>query len=463
MSLSAKLEKLTNDLTNIIKELDESSNTIDEKRIDTATPDENKSDKNKSDKSTSDKSTFDKKTFDILSEHAKYVIPLSAKLNSMLRKSTNRPHIDEYEKYSKKTNNTKRIGCYSCKVGLWRDDMRHKVYTNMCWLCGNINFSKRDFKKDLSGKVAIVTGGRVKIGYETAIRLLKNNCKVIVTSRFVDDCLERYEKHSDFDKFKNNLYIYQLNMLDGGNIEKFIQYVFDNFSQIDYLINNAAQTIKRPKEFFVHLIEKSEKSDSKENSKMIVHRDNNELKLLDSNNTLLLNYKSDEISNLFPINEFDQFGQQIDLRTENSWMLEAEHVDISELAEVYIINSIGPYILSTRLKPLMTKKNGFSWIINVTSMEGVFNWDRKPSRHPHTNMAKAALNMFTRTSGQHYINSKIIMVCVDTGWNNPQQPNSYDVETPVDCADGASRILDPIYRELKTHSVMYKNYEVHPW
>lgn len=432
MNLSDKLDRLASDLTDVIKVL-----SIDELNL----LNEKESDKTR-----------------IVSEQAKYILPLSAKLNSLIRQMTSNVHIPEHTKT--KGLKQKYIGCYSCKVGLWRDDMRHKVYTNMCWLCGNINFQKKDFKKDLTGKIAIVTGGRVKIGFETAIRLLRNNCTVIVTSRFVDDCLERYEEDKEFDKFKSNLYIYQLNMLDGGNIKKFISYIFEKFEKIDYLINNAAQTIKRPIKFFAHLLEKTNTKDSK----MIVHRDNNELKLLDSCDKLLIGYKDDEIATLFPIGEFDKFGQQIDLRTENSWMLEAEHVDLSELAEVYIINTIGPYILSTQLKPLMVRSGrDYSWIVNVTSMEGVFNWDKKPSRHPHTNMAKAALNMFTRTSGQHYMASNIVMVCVDTGWNNPQQPNSYDFETPVDCADGAARILDPIYRELKKHSVLYKNYDVNPW
>jgi NAD(P)-dependent dehydrogenase (short-subunit alcohol dehydrogenase family) len=447
MDLSAKLSRLTDDLTYLLKELDRDDISVIE--------------------SLDQMNTSEKKKADELSEHAKYIIPLTAKLNSVLRQKTNGVCNQEYKKTEinkpGQTKKSKYIGCYSCKVGLWRDDMRHKVYTNMCWLCGNINFSKRDFKKDLTGKIAIVTGGRVKIGYETAIRLLRNNCVVIVTSRFVDDCLERYEKDPKFNEFKQNLFIYQLNMLNGNSVKKFVQYIFDNFSKIDYLINNAAQTIKRPKEFFLHLLDKIDEDKHKGKSS-IVYRDNEELKLLDLGNKLMLGYEKYEISTLFPKGELDQFGQQIDLRTENSWMLEAEHVDLAELAEVYIINSIGPYVLSTQLKPLMTKTGrDHSWVINVTSMEGVFNWDKKPSRHPHTNMAKAALNMFTRTSGQHYATSNIIMVCVDTGWNNPQQPNSYDFETPIDCADGAARILDPIYRELKKHSVLYKNYEIHPW
>jgi NAD(P)-dependent dehydrogenase (short-subunit alcohol dehydrogenase family) len=222
----------------------------------------------------------------------------------------------------------------------------------------------------------------------------------------------------------------------------------------------------------------------------------------------------------------------LDLRRHNTWVTEACDVDLNELAEVYIINSIAPYVLATSLKPLLEKNtkaelssasskkssassasnsvgsnttphhtpcetptetpessptNSFtigrnysnsdkrnaksnkfetsetSWIINVTSMEGVFNWKYKSSRHPHTNMAKAALNMFTRTCGQYFITSGIVMVCVDTGWNNSQTPLSYDIRTPVDCVDGAARILDPIYRDLKQFGILYKDFEQHAW
>lgn len=393
----------------------------------------------------------------------KYLEPLVARLRHQIKQTTTQSPQNVVPATKSKQRNPY---CYVCKVKLWKDDMRHSTYNDMCWLCGNINTNKRDFKKDLTGKVAIVTGGRVKIGFETAIRLLRNGCTVVITSRFIDDCLERYKTDPGFSGFSDRLFIYQLNMLDGGNIKKFVQYIFDNFAHVDYLINNAAQTIKRPIEFFNHLIKKIPaiaESDLKSESpldKILVHRDNNELLLLESNKNMLMEYDQHEIEEIFPLNEFDIYGQQIDLRTNNSWMLEADCVNISELAEVYIINSIGPYMLSTMLKPVMSKsKNDYSWIINVTSMEGVFNWDYKPSRHPHTNMAKAALNMFTRTCGQYFIKLNIVMVCVDTGWNNPQQPNSYDFQTPIDCADGAARILDPIYRELKQSGIFYKDFE----
>lgn len=393
---------------------------------------------------------------------------LSPLINDLRKRIKNNGEI---KKQSNRLGNGKIGHCYICKINLWQESLRHSFYRDMCLMCGSRNLIKRDVKKDMTDKIAIVTGGRVKIGFETAIRLLRNGCKVLVTSRFVDDCLERYQADPDFDKFKDNLYIYQLNMLDGQNIEKFIIFVHQTFPRIDILINNAAQTIKRPVEFFNHLIEKYNDTEHITN---IVHRDHKELRLLNQfgQSQQLLEYHCLDLidsndSKFFPKGELDVFGQQIDLRNINSWVLEAEDVSLQELAEVYIINSIGPYILSTKLKPLLTKSDNseskYSWIINVTSMEGVFDWNFKPSRHPHTNMAKSALNMFTRTCGQHFIKSNIVMCCVDTGWNNPQYPNSYEVKTPVDCVDGASRILDIVYREITSHSVLFKDFEIHPW
>jgi NAD(P)-dependent dehydrogenase (short-subunit alcohol dehydrogenase family) len=366
--------------------------------------------------------------------------------------------------------------CYECKAKI-SNKHRHVKYHSMCTFCGNINMFKRNAKSNQLNKTAIVTGGRVKIGYETSLSLLRNKATVITTTRFVDDCYERYSAEKDFDKFKDRLHIYQLNMLDESNISKFIQYIKQNFPRIDYLINNAAQTIRRPKQFYQHVIDKY---DNYKNIKQIIYRDDKEMLLTvngdvnrhlciennetkNNDNTMMTN--EDLMKSIFPPDELDEFGQQLDLRHNNSWMLNLENVDIKELVEVFIINAIAPFILCKHLKDVMGYKSdndnkNMSWIINVTSMEGIFNWKRKSTRHPHTNMAKAALNMMTRTVGLNYIEDGIVVVGVDTGWNNSQQPDSYDVTTPVDCKDGSARILDPIYRRLENHSVIYKNYKI---
>lgn len=247
--------------------------------------------------------------------------------------------------------------CYMCKTKVLDSLAKSEYNANMCTLCGALNQAKRNIKINLSGSVGIVTGGRVKIGYYTALSLLTNGCEVIVTSRFVDDCLDRYKAHEQFESFKSRLHIYQLNMLDSGNIKKFVDYVHRNFTRLDFLINNAAQTIKRPKEFYAQQIQKV--GSSVEDAQLIAHSDVQELKYLGlpvlglgdvCNPSKLLEYGlpehlPDEITKIFPPANFDIFGQQIDLRPVNSWVLEADQVELGELAEVYIINTIGPYIL----------------------------------------------------------------------------------------------------------------------
>jgi NAD(P)-dependent dehydrogenase (short-subunit alcohol dehydrogenase family) len=369
--------------------------------------------------------------------------------------------------------------CYECKTKIRSDKYRHTSYRSMCILCGNINMFKRDVKSDQTGKIVIVTGGRVKIGFETALSLLKNGATVIVTSRFVDDCYERYAQEDSFAAFKERLHIYQLNMLMESNINKFVQYIKRKFERVDYLINNAAQTIRRPKEFYQHVIDKYDMYDTSlitnrnpEEIQMMLEADEginlyigceSVLQITDLNETSIIS----EVDKYFPQNKFDEFGQQLDLRQVNSWMLELENISRKEFIEVLVVNVVAPFILCQEFKELMgfpdkyrQKDEDYSWIINVTSMEGIFNWKYKPTRHPQTNIAKAALNMMTRTCGAHYIDSGIVVVGVETGWNNSQQPDSYERVTPLDCKDGAARILDPIYRNLKQHSVIYKDFKI---
>ena len=421
------------------------------------------------------------------------LLPMFSRISHKINDQTHKTHTSVSDSVKKSDSNKKTnksiliksyldiTHCYICKIKFSNNNVNHDKYNTMCQTCGDINYAKRIMIKDLTGKVAIVTGGRVKIGYETSLKLLKSGCTVICTSRFVDDCLERYMCEKDFPDFKSRLHIYQLNLSDYQSIDKFIKFVHSNFSHVDYLINNAAQTIKRPREFYQHLLDKIYQEKSliqTENSQLIIYKNIDELKRLEfipaklmlndmisddmiSDDMISDDMTSEKIVELFPVNNFDQFGQQIDLRTTNSWILEASDVNIQELADVYIINAIAPYILSTRLKSLMQSKDTYSYIINVTSMEGVFSWNSKPSTHPHTNMAKAALNMFTRTCGKYFIKQNTVLVCVDTGWNNSQYPNSYDIQTPIDCMDGAARILDPIFRNLIKHSVLYKDYIIH--
>lgn len=256
------------------------------------------------------------------------------------------------------------------------------------------------------------------------------------------------------------------------------------------IVNNAAQTIRRPFEFYKHLIE-GERSFSllegsssltivspwKEATALYMQKDVSE-----KQSPPLLQSSLKEVSMLFPDGVYDEHGQQVDLRVQNSWTMKHTDVSEQELAEVHIINSIAPYILCSGLFDVMKtdvnistfKTSDYRFIINVSSVEGQF-YHVKNTTHPHTNMAKASLNMMTRTSAPHFAKHGILMNSVDTGWVSDMLPKSEHEKykpsfvPPLDCIDGAARITDPIFNTLNgkeskvTFGKFLKDYNVSPW
>ena len=146
----------------------------------------------------------------------------------------------------------------------------------------------------------------------------------------------------------------------------------------------------------------------------------------------------------------------MDLRTTNSWTMKLHEVSTAEMAEVFAINAIAPAVINARLKRMMERRPlEHKFVVNVSAMEGKF-YRFKSENHPHTNMAKASLNMMTRTSAQDYVKSNIFMTCVDTGWINDEKPialavqheKTHNFQTPIDELDAASRVLDPVIGSL---------------
>jgi len=380
--------------------------------------------------------------------------------------------------------------CYVCKAVYTK---LHHFYDTMCTECGDFNYAKRFQTADLTGQVAVVTGSRLKIGYHITLILLRSGATVIATTRFPADSALRFSKEHDFTDWGHRLKIHGLDLRHIPSVEIFCNYIEQKYERLDILINNAAQTVRRPAGFYQHLMEKEEMSiESLPQFAQDLLQDHKnclqELKTFNSdpannqNNSLPVTWHGPEpgigmrasaklsqipysfdnsiaAKEVFPEGQLDADLQQVDLRKTNSWRLKLGEIETTEMIEVQLVNSVAPFVLCNRLSNLMKEENtGQKHIINVSAMEGKFHRFRKEERHPHTNMAKAALNMMTHTSASGFAKDGIFMNAVDTGWVTDEDPAElskkkvevHDFQPPLDIVDGAARVLDPLIDGINT-------------
>ncbi|MHB1308641.1 MAG: SDR family NAD(P)-dependent oxidoreductase [Limisphaerales bacterium] len=371
--------------------------------------------------------------------------------------------------------------CYICK----RDYSRiHPFYDQLCPACAELNFRKRGELADLSGRVALLTGGRVKIGYQAGIKLLRAGAQLIVTTRFPRDSAARYAKEADFETWGHRLEIFGLDLRHTPSVEAFCRHLFQTRERLDFILNNACQTVRRPPGFYEHMMagETGPLDALPERVRGLLggYEGLRGYNLLPSGQPALIERGADAVGlthaaamsqipllpgelaaqrDLFPEGRLDQDLQQVDLRDRNSWRLMLAEVPTVELLEVHLVNAVAPFVLNARLKPLMQRTSERDkHIVNVSAVEGQFYRKFKTTRHPHTNMAKAALNMMTRTSAADYHADGIHMNSVDTGWVTDEDPMEVAVRKtrehrfhpPLDIVDGAARIVDPIIAGFNT-------------
>lgn len=380
--------------------------------------------------------------------------------------------------------------CYVC----------HKEYTSvhffydaLCPECADFNYKKRFQTAPLDGKVALITGSRLKIGYQATLMLLRAGARVIATTRFPVDSALRYSKEKDFKEWGSRLQIFGLDLRHTPSVEIFCGFIERNYDRLDILINNAAQTVRRPPGFYAHLMN----NECMEISEMPADA----LSLLDKYNEckVQLGYLQKQVSadsslpvswsgntpgmgivssarlsqvpysfdnglpleEIFPEGKLDADLQQVDLRKTNSWRarLGENEIPTAEMLELQLVNSVAPFVLCNKLIPLMKRDyTGQKHIVNVSAMEGKFFRWTKGERHPHTNMAKAALNMLTHTSAGGLAKYGIYMNAVDTGWVTDEDPAElvrkkqqlHDFQPPLDIVDGAARVCDPFFDGILT-------------
>ncbi len=398
--------------------------------------------------------------------------------------------------------------CYVCKAEYTRV---HFFYDALCVSCGDFNYRKRFPKADLSGYRALLTGGRVKIGFQASLLLLRAGAHVIVTTRFPYDAAERYAREPDFDAFKGRLELHGLDLRHAPSVEVLARHLCETHPSLDILINNAAQTVRRPPGFYGHLLPsetrrwhelspalrpllEAHRACVAQVSPKELHAGPSTVDALASPSwrsadpalgihssaaLSLLPYAFEnegQLEALFPQGKLDADLQQVDLRTVNSWRLTLGEVATAELLEVYLVNAVAPFILCGKLKPLLLKdRSKPGHIVNVSAMEGVFSRGTKTDKHPHTNMAKAALNMLTLTSAPDYAKSGLYMNAVDTGWVTDEDPahhaerkvSELDFQPPLDIVDGAARVVDPVFNAVATGELPFgkflKDYKQSSW
>ena len=377
--------------------------------------------------------------------------------------------------------------CYICKSEFTR---LHFFYDALCPGCAQLNYSKRFQTVSLKGQVALITGSRLKIGYQAALMMLRAGAHVIATTRFPVDAALRYSREKDFHQWGGRLDIYGLDLRHTPSVELFCNYVEQKYARLDLLINNAAQTVRRPPGFYAHLMANETLhfeelplnvqsllrpfEECKVRLMPSVRSAGSSVPTLAWNGTMpgiglsasaklsQVPYTHDHalpLEKVFPKGQLDADLQQVDLRQTNSWRLGLGEIPTAEMIELQLVNAIAPFVLCNKLSTMMKRENtGQKHIVNVSAMEGKFHRYTKTDRHPHTNMAKAALNMLTHTSASDLVKYGIYMNAVDTGWVTDEDPmalamrkqENHDFQPPLDIVDGAARVCDPFFHGILT-------------
>lgn len=396
-------------------------------------------------------------------------------------------------------------GCYICHADYTLVDA---FYHWLCPDCAALSHTRRDQGTDLRGRRALLTGGRAKIGMYIALRLLRDGADLTITTRFPRDAARRFAELADSPEWIDRLHIVGIDLRDPTQVVALADEVAAG-GPLDILINNACQTVRRSPGAYSHLVDGESQPLPSEgplpqittfdrvseahpaaligtlDQHPVPHEDGEVAARSAADLTrLALSAGHASLEAHLAGTAVDAGGLLPDVVTTNSWKQTVDEVDPLELLEVQMCNSVAPFLLVSRLRPAMraaverrreaVADRARAYVVNVSAMEGQFSRRYKGAGHPHTNMAKAALNMLTRTSaGEMYETDRILMTAVDTGWITDERPHHEKLEiaaqgwhAPLDLVDGAARVYDPIVRGERgedLYGVFLKNFEPYAW
>ncbi|GGV16141.1 oxidoreductase [Streptomyces litmocidini] len=363
--------------------------------------------------------------------------------------------------------------CYVCKTRYVEVDY---FYHQLCQPCAALNRAKRDASADLTGKRALLTGGRAKIGMYIALRLLRDGAHTTITTRFPKDAIRRFKAMEDSADWMHRLEVVGIDLRDPAQAVALADRMTEA-GPLDILINNATQTVRRLPSAYAALVD-GEAAPLPAGELPAHHvigafnsgavgelvgsselpagvRDLEAQQVAD----LALVAGNASIARHLDGTAIDAGGLVPDVVESNTWVQSIEQISPVELLETQLCNYTAPFILISKLRPVMAEAakkaaSGRSYVVNVSAMEGVFSRGYKGAGHPNTNAAKAAMNMVTRTSGQEMFETDgILMTSVDTGWITDERPHfdklrlaEAGFHAPLDLVDGAARVYDPVVR-----------------
>ena len=353
--------------------------------------------------------------------------------------------------------------CYTCKQRYSDVDA---FYHQLCPSCAALHRSRRDARTDLRGRKALLTGGRAKIGMHIALRLLRDGADTTITTRFPADAVRRFSAMPDSVDWLHRLRIVGIDLRDPAQVVCLADAVASR-GPLDILINNAAQTVRRSPGAYGQLVgaesaplppgplpEVVDLGHSHDRHPPALSAGSPTSLTAHALTALALTSGSASLDRVADATAIDAGGLVPDLDAVNSWTRQVHEVDPLELLEVLLCNVTAPFVLVSRLRSCLAASPARrTYIVNVSAMEGQFGRGYKGPGHPHTNMAKAALNMLTRTSAEEMRTDGILMTAVDTGWITDERPHplksrlhSEGFHAPLDLVDGAARVYDPIVR-----------------